>query len=479
MYIQNKYVLILMLVWGNVYAQDLSNISLNSQNEAILEAIQRDEYLSPQFTYESSISNFAGEKQCICMDYSLHNWAGGRSQRAFKWAIDVPIGEDVSARIKADITKLDALVAVELLEKKRVSIKLATELQTYDRYRLTVKGWAASIKSKKGKPCFYLGRARHLSVVDVKEIEFPIGRGKKEKAYQVVLKAGFPKELKLPEWANNSEVRKAFPLINKLVNGYERKIFMEYSQGQWKEYLSPSQVARMKDSGFGRSEHYYSRNEPVTKRETMVKTFSFQEHLNPVWSCIGLPGESTNGLKVDKILGRGIKYSVVIFDNKVRSKRDDIDTTTKPYLERLVSSGLLVSHTQTGIEGERKNAGKYFNGTVYRLAPEYQKIIDPTRDCIFLGKGKVNIVDLKMLASNTRDNPFGKESFKYKYIMMFPDPPMWAKDRVLQAWWSDLKGALKYGFACEGKFEIDLTRYRYMGPGTGSCWWAYDSVAEL
>ncbi len=68
--------------------------------------------------------------------------------------------------------------------------------------------------------------------------------------------------------------------------------------------------------------------------------------------------------------------------------------------------------------------------------------------------------------------------YKYMYIMTFPKPPKWAKDRVLQAWWSDLKGALEYGLACDGTFEIDLTKKRKLGAGAGSCWWAYDSVAE-
>jgi hypothetical protein len=121
-----------------------------------------------------------------------------------------------------------------------------------------------------------------------------------------------------------------------------------------------------------------------------------------------------------------------------------------------------------------------FNGTVYRLAPEYKHIVDQERGCIYLGKGKVKVVDLDVLAVNTWDAiPNRKESVRYKYIMTFPNPPEWAKDRVLQAMWSDLDGALKYGKACEGWFEIDLTQKNKRGGGIGSCLWAYDSIGAL
>lgn len=486
-YIKNISVLILIFAWSNSYAFDSSVVGSKSQNEGILEAIQRDESLWPYFTYESSISNFANKIQCIRINHSLHKGGRQRSDRPFKWVIDVPIGGEISPKMKADIVKLDALVAVEMLEKKHVTIKIDSKLQSFNRYRLTVKGWAGSTGSNKRKLCFYLGKAKHLSVIDVKKIEIPIGRGEKENVYQVIVQVGFPKGLKLPGWANDPEVRRAFPLIDKLVSGYERKILMEKKEGQWREYLSPSHFARMKKSGkgLGRSESYFTKNEPSTKRETMLEEFRFKEHRNRTWSCISLPGESSNGLKVDKKFDSGTKYSVAIYDNKVRSKWDHIETTTKPYLERLVVAGILASNREIGIKGEKKSVGKLFSGTVYRLVPEYQHIFDPKRGCIFLGKGKVNIVDLEIFVSNIRDNFLGevyvtqREYVTYKYIMTFPNPPEWAKDRVLQAWWSDLKGALKYGLACEGKFAIDLARERKMGVGSGSCWWAYDSVAKL
>lgn len=468
-----------MLFWGSAFAFDLSFIDLKSQNEAIIEAIQRDEYLAPNFTYESSISNLANEKQCIRISHSLHKGHRQRSDSALKWVIDVPVGDKKNTRTKKEISKLEALVSVDLLEKKKISIEKELGVQSFDRYRLTVKGWAELTGGKKGKSCFYLGMARHLSVIDVKEIEIPIGRGEKEKAYQVIVKVGFPKSYKLPDWAMATDVRAVFPLIDKLVKGYERTVLMKNNWGQWMEYLSPRQISKMTKSGMGRSERYFTKNSPRTKKETMLEAFKFQEHQHPQWSCISLPGDSSNGVRVDKKLGSGSKYAVVIFDDKERSKWDDIETTTQPYLERLVAAEILISNKVSNIKGERIDSGKLFSGTAYKLSPQYQHIIDPRRGCIFLGKGKVNIVDLEILASNSGDNRFGGEHIKYKYIMTFPNPPEWAKDQVLQAWWSDLKGALEHGKACVGKFEIDLTKERKMGAGAGSCWWAYDSIAEL
>lgn len=477
--IQRVFIFSLILFWDNAFSLDISFLGLKSQNEEILEAIQRDELLAPNFTFESSISNLANEKQCVRINHSLHKGKRQRSDSALKWVIDVPVVEEFQSKHKGDIGKLNALVSVGLLEKEMISVENELELQSFDRYRLTVKGWAASTGGKKAKSCFYLGMAKHLSVIDVREIEIPIGRGEKENAYQVLVKVGFPKNYKLPDWAMATDVRAAFPLVDKLVNGYERKVLMENNWGQWREYLSPRQISRMTKSGMGRSERYFTKNSPKTKKETMLEAFNFQEHQHPSWSCISLPGESSNGVRVDKKLGGGSKYGVVIFDGKKRSKWDDIETITKPYLERLVAAEVLVSNRVSNIEGERRDSGKYFNGTVYKLSPKYQQIIDPKRGCVFLGKGKVNVVDLEILAGNSKDNRFGGEHIKYKYIMTFPNPPEWAKDQVLQAWWSDLKGALEYGKACEGKFEIDLTKERKMGAGTGSCWWAYDSVAEL
>jgi hypothetical protein len=479
-FLQTIITLILTILWSQAYALDFSSFGLLSQKEAILKAIQRDELLRPHYTYESSISNFAGKNQCISINHSLHKGERLRSNSAFKWVIDVPVNGEVSERTKVGIAELDALVSVELLKRERVSVDSDSETNVFDRYSLTVKGWAETVGRKKGNSCFYLGRAKQLSVVNVEKIAFPISRDKKDTVYKVTAKVGFPKDLKLPYWTNHPDIRKAFPLIDKLISGYERNIFMEKSGDRWREYLSPSAIKRMKKAGGKRSDNYFSEDEPTTERETMLDAFSFQDHVNKYWSCISLPGDSSNGVRVDKNLEprNQYKYSVAIFDNKKRSKWDNIETKTKPYLERLVSAGLLTFHFQTEIEGEKRDRGQVFNGTVYQLAPEYEHIIDQERGCIYLGKGKVSVVDLKILSNNTRALSFGRESVKYKYIMTFPNPPKWAKDRVLQAWWSDLKGALEYGLACDGTFEIDLTKKRKLGAGAGSCWWAYDSVAE-
>ncbi len=449
-----------------------SSYAFDAQEEELLKAIQRDEYLKPHFTYESSIANFAQKEQCLQIPHSLHKGEPQRNKNAFKWVIDVPVESSNSNYITNNIVKLDALVIAGLISKELVTLEIESEIKRFIRYRLTVKGWEAQAGS-----CFTIGKARHLKVNRINKLEIPIGEGKKDTAYKVVVLVGFSDFLSLPEWTNHSEMRKAFPLINKLINGYEREILMKKESGHWHEYLSPEKLKRMAKSGSGRSESYYSKNQPKTNKDIILKAFLFDEHSHPAWSCISLPGESSNGqLRVDKILGTHKSYSVAIDDNSVREKWDTIESKTKPYLERLVDAGLLTSHTQDKIYVGKEGRGKYFSGTVYQISPSYSHIVDEKRGCIYLGKGVVNIVKLEILAGNTRNVPFGRESVRYKYIMKFPSPPEWAKDKVLQAAWSDLKGALEYGYACEGQFEIDLIK-EY--EGGGRCWWAYNSLSEL
>jgi len=479
-YFRPTLLFVLSISCISTYALDLSFLGFKSQEESILEAIKRDEYLRPHFTYESSIANLAQKRRCLRISHSLHKGEPARSKNSFKWVIDTPAEDKVPDRLTSKVKELDALVSAGLLSKKRVEFEDGTSSKPLNRYRLTVKGWEAQA-GRKNKACFYLGRAKHLAINKIEEIEVPVGKAVKETAYKVTALVGFESSSVLPEWANHPDVRESFPMIDKLVSGYERSILMENKYGTWREYLSPSTLKRMKKSGRGRSENHFSENKEKTDRDVMLQEFTFDDHANKYWSCISLPGQSSNGIRVDKNLSshRARNYKVAIFDNKERSKWDNIEAETKPYLERLVNSGLLTSYPVEEIEGEKKYRGKYFSGTIYQLSQDYKHIIDKERGCIFLGKGEVNVVQLEILASNTWDVPFGRESVRYKYIMKFPNPPEWAKDKVLQAWWSDLKGALQYGLACDGKFEIDLTRERKLGGGAGSCWWAYNSVSEL
>ncbi|ABI72853.1 hypothetical protein [Shewanella frigidimarina] len=475
--LQAFFVTIVLVLFSNIYAFGSSDMEFDSQKNDIFAAIKKDENLKPHFTYESSISNFVSEDQCIRINHNLHKGERQKSKRAFKWVIDVPTKGKISSKEAIGIKELNALVTVKLLSKKTVYIDIDSIKQKFNRYRLTVKGWKESV----GRDCFYLGKAKHLSVTKVKKIQVPISRDSKETLYKVTTIVGIAREQKLPDWANHQDVRQAFPLVDKLVKGYERIISMNKVNGQWAEYLSPSSVKRMAKSGRTKSSNYFNTNASITKKESMLDAFEIEEHRNKYWSCISLPGQSSNGVRVDKELKSSSQYnySVAIFDNMKRSKLDDIEIKTKPYLERLVGAGLLTSHLQNGIEGNKKNRGKLFNGTVYQLSSNYNHIIDKNKGCIYLGKGKVNLVELKIIASNARGNHSLQEIVKYKYIMTYPEPPEWVKDPVLQSQWSDLKGALDYGLACDGTFEIDLTEERKMGAGSGSCWWAYDSVAEL
>ncbi|UJF21530.1 hypothetical protein [Shewanella sp. OMA3-2] len=474
--LQAFFITFILTLSSNIYASDPSNIESDNQKKDIFEAIKKNENLKPHFTYESSISEFVSTDQCIRINHNLHKGERQKSQRAFKWVIDVPTEGKITSQETIGIKELDALAIVNLLSKKIVYIDIDSVKQKFNRYRLTLKGWRYLV----GSDCFYLGKAEHRSVISINKPQVPINRDGQEVPYRVTTIVGLSDEFKLPDWTNHKDIRQAFPLIDKLVNGYEQVIPMHKVNGEWVEYLSPSSIKRMAKSGKIRSINYFNINAPITKKEHMLDAFEIEEHRNKYWNCISLPGQSSNGAEVDQKpkSGNPYDYSVAIFDNLQRSKWDNIEIKTKPYLDQLVEAGLLTSHLQKGIEGNKKNRGSLFSGTVYQLNPNYNHIIDKDRGCIYLGKGKVNLVDLTIIASNARGNNSQQEIVKYKYIMAFPKPPEWAKDPVLQSQWSDLKGALDHGLACDGTFEIDLTEERKMGSGGGSCWWAYNSVAE-
>ena len=443
----------------------IPSYALATKKDDILKAIQKDEHLRAHFTYESSIANFAQKEQCLQIPHSLHKGERQKDRTAFKWVIDVPVEQSESDRVITQIAQLNSFVIAGLLSKERVTLKSKSE---FIRYRLTVKGWKAQ-PNKRNEHCFSIGKAKHLKVNHINKLEIPVGDGKKDTVYKVAVSVGLPDPLSLPEWANNPEIKKSFPIINKLISGYEREILMVKESNRWREYLLPSQLKRMAKSGAGRSENYYRTDKPKTSRELMLKAFSFDKFTQP--PCISLPGDRSKGLRVDKNL-RSHKapfYSVAISDNSVREKWDTRESKTKPYLERLVDLGLLTSYSQDKIYVGKEGRGKHFSGTIYQLSPSYSHIIDERRHCFYLGKGEINVVKLEILASHT-------PRAKYKFIIKFPNPPEWAKDKALQAGWTDLKSALEYGYACNGESEIDLTEKGTIG---GSCWWAYNIFSEL
>lgn len=203
---------ILLFICSNSYAFEISSLETQLYKKDIFEAIQRDEYLRPHFTYESSIANLARKEQCIRIfypDYRDYGALKSRNSRAFKWAIDIPTSSDDVKKI----SELDALADVKLLLKYTVSIKKNSKKQTFIRYSLTRKGWGATNISFNGTFCFDLGRAKHLSVKSVKEFKAPYYLDIKETVYEVTTIVGFSKASELPEWALHSNMREVFPLI--------------------------------------------------------------------------------------------------------------------------------------------------------------------------------------------------------------------------------------------------------------------------
>lgn len=456
------------------------------EKENILKAIQKDEHLRPHFTYESSIAKFAKKNQCIeILQYAKWGNRMGAdgmlkptSYKGFKWAIDIPTASQDVKRI----SELDALVKVNLLSKSKMVIEDNSKKQPFYRYRLTVKGWVATKANSEGKLCFFLGRAKNISIKSVTKYDTSsIYINNKETRYEVTTIVGVSKESDLPRWATHPDMRKAFPLINELLLGYERKVFMFNDNGQWRQYLPDHVIKRMAKTGRSRSTKYHIKDTTTSAEKDAITEVLINNSYkyNRYRDCISLPEDGQGRIRLDKKIGSFDKYSVVIFDDKKRHKKDDTETKTKPYLDSLVSSGLLASTFQMGIKGGKYDNKQSYNGTVYTLAPEYQHIYDPKRRCIYLGEGKVRILDLETFTLDKRDLNSGSANVKYKSITTYPEAPEWTKDQALQSRWLDLKGALKYGKVCKGSYQVDLSKEDKVVTGHASCWWAYDIFTTM
>lgn len=117
--LQAFFVTIVLVLFSNIYAFGSSDMEFDSQKNDIFAAIKKDENLKPHFTYESSISNFVSEDQCIRINHNLHKGERQKSKRAFKWVIDVPTKGKISSKEAIGIKELNALVTVKLLSKKQ------------------------------------------------------------------------------------------------------------------------------------------------------------------------------------------------------------------------------------------------------------------------------------------------------------------------------------------------------------------------
>lgn len=256
---------------------------------------------------------------------------------------------------------------------------------------------------------------------------------------------------------------------------------MTMANGQWRQYLPDSVIKKMAKTGRTRSIKYHIKDTTTSAEKNAITEVLINRSNkdNRHRGCISLPQDNQGGIRLDKKLGSYDKYSVAIFDDETRHKKDDTETKTKPYLDSLVSSGLLASTFKTGIKGGKYDNKQNHNGTVYTLAPAYQHIYDSKRRCIYLGEEKVRILDLETYTLDQRDTLAGDANVKFKSIITYPEPPEWAKDQTLQNKWLDLKGALKYGKVCKGAYQVDLSKEDKIVTGHGSCWWAFDIFTTM
>lgn len=470
----------------NTEAFEFIDTLLESKEQAIFKAIKKEENLRPHYTYESQIANTVRKTQCLRVPHGAHKGIRNSKLRPFKWVIDIPREGGNNPRDLEKIVKLNALVEVNLLSKEAIIAPIQGVDTAVNRYRLTHKGWAASTGKKNSGACFDLGKVQYLSVTSVENKEIRVSSSEKVTVDVAIVIVGFAPDHAIPEWASHPAIRKAFPIVTKLVEGEKKTLYMNQVNGQWREYLPPRSIKRMQKSGRGRSSTYVEPATSLADRKIFVDALHgpvYKERLSGNWGCIELPSNpSSKTGRVDNDLtnDNSRKYQVAIYDNQNRGAWDTAETITRPLLKRLESAGLLTSSYDASIPGRSNGKNVHNSGIIFALSPNYLHIIDKKRGCISLGSAEIEIIDIKVVDGGDNGTWARPDSARYKFIAKYPDPPAWAKDPVLQVWWPDLKNALKHGRACEGNIAVDLNDKRGFREGPiSSCWWAFNSVGFI
>jgi TPR repeat protein len=433
-----------------------------------------------------SSSSDSGSRLCVLVPFFPEPDARSKAYLPMAWHLDFRADGAPNPQREQALRQLNALARAGLLKKQDAALDIKGQTKPVTRYSLSRQGWAASGNQARSALCLTYGTARFLGVT---RFEPRTIRTKDQAALQVIVvqaKVGPGSEADLAPWARDRELQAEFPDIGKSLDGKDFVVFLarrgedliDYLQAeksrrhpQYVDQNDPALVAIRAD--MQRAEDGGDSFPPPTVDE--IKQLLAARHgagkNNPLHSdCLYLPGNSR--LPVDKMLnqsGRYRPYAVAIFRNKMRAADDPVLKKTVPYLDLLERIGILRRRTETGVAGERGDAGGVFDADIYELAPDYVTLIDPQNTvppCFPLGPPTVEFVDVQIFG-----NSYSSTSdviFTYKLMMLFKNPPAWMTDRSLQNEWSELKGALENGRACDGRFYFNR-RKREHHSGIGSC----------
>jgi hypothetical protein len=441
---------------------------------------------------------FADPANPLCISVPLYPApdARSRAQQPLAGHLDFILGTTQTEDRKHQLRQLDALCKVGLMEKSYITANLNNKNVPVTRYKLTVKGWAASVYSGDPSNCFVYGSPSYLGISRYEQIKFNEQTG--FELYEVHAKSGLGSDADLAPWARDQELKTAFPDIAENLKGQEFTVLLVRSENGWVDYQTMVQDEARKKAPKS-ADHANSERPPmpdkmkrridelnslppptideVKKRLQMAHGVDHKDPWRP-WPtpCIDLPGSEK--LPVDKQLFTydPPHYSVAIFSNKERTEYDRVANKTIPYLNMLERLGILKKHAKSRILGEGKESKTLFDAYLYELSPSYESRIDTTDPvCFPLGEPSVEFVDIRIAEKDV--NGYPNSSFRYKLKVMYKNPPAWMTDPSLMSEWSELRGVLEHGMACEGEFGFDR-KTRDMYSGAGSCWWAFDSYYE-
>ncbi len=413
------------------------------------------------------------------------------------WRLDF-VNDPANANPKraTQLQQLDALAAVGLLSQTQVAINHQGRVQAGQRYRLTDEGWKAAGYDRRA--CLRYGTPRFLQVTSYaraprhdKLPDFGI--------YAVRYRSGFGSDAGIASWALDPRVQAAFPQIVHNLAPRDQVALLVRKDGQWMPYEAlardlqqsamRAQMGARSPTDAKRFDGLVADNQRLMAEEAALPAPSAADITTWLmtrygpgnqWpnACIELPGASK--LPVDRDLskpGNGKQrghYAVAIFPTRQRTAWDPVPKKTLPYLALLEQLGVVVKR-QAQVQGPRESG--LGDADVYELAPAF---VGATAQrfphCLPLGDATVKIVDLQ-IDNDSALPAYPKTSFRYKLKLDYRDPPAWAKDITLQSRWPELQGALTQGRACDGEFRFDRKKRDSVG-GIGSCWWAFDSLAN-
>jgi hypothetical protein len=425
------------------------------------------------------------DEACLQLPRDTAPESSSKTRRDMSWHMDFLDQAAATPAREKHLAKLNALVSADLLTRQPITLTTPSGPQAAHRYRLSNAGWAAtSYASQRAGACFVYARTRYLGTTGIEPLNTPNPQLQQDKVYKVTSRVGVASVAELQPWARDPQLMGLFPEIQQTLDGRDHVVLISRSQNKWVNHLDllearryPERAARKLPSPTKEQIDdalEAMRKLPAPTPEELIGQLKQKHgHGKPgAWpgGCVPLPGSEK--LPVDQ-KWRGtaaMLYRVAISNNIDRKPHDLVSKRTQPYLNRLEQLGVLVKVPDGA-------PGTYLATDFYELAPPYLDSLHRQHgDCLVLGAPQVEVVDLQIFEEDAWGMP--DTAFQYKLRLTYPEHPRWMDDPVMLSQWTELKGLVERGTACNGKFKFDR-QTREAVAGSGSCWPAFESVTDV